>query len=204
MIEKGEAIGGVADMKDAIWSMLDVPDVAGDDEKASPIGRFNWPDYNAGVQGVALVEPSLDMDTAFSSTTVKKSGLPDTPDGAAGHGLFMNEAKDEDDRICYYWGEFLDKKTKRYRSLRNKGCVRFMALTGQFMAPFVLVGSTSCAATYIQSSDYTSQPDIKANCVFLERDMRQSQTCFGVSCLQTYSLIEVNIYSMQVAIISHQ
>lgn len=175
-LESRNFVPGVVDKKIALQHVCDLQPLSNDaDEKSSPLGRSNYPRYDVQNGGVSSKAPTLAMDSAMYDVEIVDSHLPATEDGPAGRATLTRKAVRKGDVVCYYWGDYLYKDCSKYRKLQHAKCDRFMTLTNlEIMKSFVLLGHQNCAATFIQSAQYTGdqQDEIQANVQFFEQQLK--------------------------------
>ena len=135
------------------------------DEQPSPFGWHNRPTLHIGRSERAL---SRDEDCTRQDVYVAPSGLSRTVDGPCGLGLFTKVDREPGDMIATYWGDFLTKDSQRHLFLKANDSKRMLTMRAFTMHNYVLLGHRSCAATFVQSSDYKEQTDIVANCEIFE------------------------------------
>jgi len=142
------------------------------DELVSPLGDHNYPNYATRDGGRGATAPALDVECAYFDVKVRDSDLPPTKDGPSGRELVTLKSVKKGAVIVYYWGEFLYKKSGRYRRMLHGKCTRLMTMSElPLMVDFCMLGHHNCAATYIQDSQYRGpdQKNVKANVEFVEQ-----------------------------------
>lgn len=187
-IQEQEMSVGCVQMSQALnrISLLQ-PSATASDEKRSPLGWDNYPSFNyATGGGLGQTAASLEVDAASNNIVIEDSKLPDTKDGPSGREARAQKDFKEGDNVAYYWSEFVIKNSSKYRSLRRGECTRILELRAKVMENFVMVGHVNCAATYVQSADYTGgeQDACEANVQFVEENLRD------INMLIPYKYIE--------------
>lgn len=187
LLANSMAIGRV-DMKQALNKIcLLRPEPEGSDERISPLGWHNYPNYEP-YSGLPERPPLLGVDALAHNIEVVDSKLPATKNGASGKEARLLEDVANGDVCCYYWGDFLLKDTAKFRKLQRGENTRMMSFSNTpCMKKFVMLGHVNCAATYIQSADYTGpgQDHIKANVIYRETAVHT------LNAWETYKFIQV-------------
>ena len=188
---------GVVNKKIALARLCPLEPLANNlDERCSPLGKHNYPNYRKSGKGAGLQAPKLDVEKRRYSLDTRISKLPDTVDGPAGLEAYAKKQFSEGDTVAYYWGDFLNRDCSRFRKLERAKCPRFMSMSNlPCMKGFVMLGHLQCVGVYVQNSEYkgVGQDDITPNVKFCEQQHATMSPLTPYKYVQIIAICDIKI-----------